>query len=232
MHAMSANRALPERVPLAFEIGHCCLDVSVENWINRNLFIGRAVHFTVQFIEPLLAELGLTELVPRTNCAVRSFAAAATRAVPTGDANLATAADLVRVWHQVERALLGQEPNEPWASAAASTLHQFLIIDLAIDKDFHNADRLSEFAAGPEPVLTLAASAPAAYLDWVDSAGTGGPSAELMCFMNPYWRRSGFIYGSPFDAINRLTSQRIRGTYSHVAGLSRRGLRPPIRAHR
>jgi hypothetical protein len=204
-----------------FVSGAPCLTVSTENYLNRNLFIGRTIHFTLQFIEPLLAQFNAVHLSPQLDASMRAFASfASVPSTRTSARDFDTAAGLVGLWYQVEMLLLGRDHGDQWATEAAATLAHFLRIE--------SDESDEEFPHGGGFAGELARCDHHGFLQWIDGSGSGGPSAELMCYMNPYWRRVGFIYGSPFDTVLSLKRVHIAAPYSQIAALRDRHLYPPI----
>jgi hypothetical protein len=205
----SSDESLP-----AFMIGHPCLAIARDNWLNANLFLGRTVHFTLQLIEPLCLDV---EILDALDVGIRSVVASCS--IP-GDgatqADVAAHASLVQHWYCVEMSTLGRTPDADWVDAAEDALAYFIEVG-----------REATPVRTAPVVAQMAEDDPLAFLQWVDESGSGGPSAELMCYMNPYWRRAGFIYGSPFDGIMTLNPDLIVEPYSRVASLRKRGLHPP-----
>jgi hypothetical protein len=199
------------RVPL-FMTGSDCLPIRLDNRINSALFLGRVNHFTLQFMIPLAR--GDIRRTLRRSLALVGSLAPETGSAGGRFADFEQFGELVGIWYGLEMALLGHRPSAAWADEATRRLVVFA----------GNAFAQSRGANPPDGTAPLGN---VGYLEWIDSSGSGGPSAELMCFMNTTWRRAGFIYGSPFDAITRLSPNQIEGPYSVVADLHKRGLYPP-----
>lgn len=204
-----------EDEPLAaFMTGRPCLPVEIDNRINRNLFYGRAIHLTIELMEPLSAPGGPTS--EQLDTSIRRMAHLAQNET-VSHTDVKVSAQLLPLWYDIELTLLGRSPNTQWLEEAEQALSWFLAYDT------------EGVTPGAVPnVVNLARYKPIDFISWVDESGSGGPSAELLCFMNPFWRRAGFIYFSPFDGVMRLRREQIESPFSVGANLRGRGLLPPL----
>lgn len=193
-----------------YQIGIEVLSVARDNAINANLFIGRIIHFSMELYR--LHDRG-TRYIEALRCTSHMWDCGV-----SADDAVSSVQTICSAWYEHESEVLGRSLDQEWLGEAKEALADFLPIS------YYGENRRPTSRVG-----ALADMNPLEYLAWVDRSASGGPSAELMCFLNPFWRQAGFIYGSPFDGVMSIRPEAIRSPFSEVGDLHVRGLYPPRR---
>lgn len=190
--------------------GSKCISVSDENRLNRNLFIGRTVHLTTQLFLPLADQNTKEELLNQIKiwCGLASYRAKSSILVK--DATIP--AEIISLWYKIEMELLDRPINNHWVDQAKELLAYFISLDYNVP--LSNLNLEYKFT-------------PIEFIEWLDTSNSGGPSGEILCYMNPFIRKAGFIYNSPFDVILKLRQETIYKKYSQSTFLDQRSLMPP-----